>query len=425
MKFFTQLNFKNINLHFKSLLASKFAVESGGLMVGSALAQAIGIATVSVMARVFTQDDIGVFYVLVSYTAVIGTFSLLSYHLALPSADDSIVGGLFYGMLFILVSASLLVLVLFFVTGYSFPIPVALLTFSGGLVILSESLNLRDRRIKLMTLVRILFTLPWLGFLLFVLFFLQKPNAQHLIWGNVFVNLIYSFIYAGISFGSYIRLYPGIKNTWYCLKSKAKNPLLLTPGDVLNSLTYNLPVILMEKYFGASFAASYGIILRFFSQPISLIGGTLGKVYFSSLGQSVRSKDASAYNRYKKFRNYMLIISIVFGVFMFSFGPILIRILLGPGWEASIMMVRIFTPMYAIMLFVTPLSMLFYVLDQQRFLLAVQILYFLISCLSFGLGIWLESFWIAISLFAGLSFLRYLLISGKISAVSVNLKQSE
>lgn len=401
---------------------SSFLSKISGLTVATIISQVISMLMVAVMARLFDKAEIGTYYVCMSIVAIIGNFSLLGYQFSMPSADKHEANLLATGMLGILLAVSGASSAFFFLNDYLFVVPLVVLIFVGGLNQLSNMLNLREQKIKLLGVSRIAISGNNL-FIVFLLDSLEKHSAEELLWGNALSTLIFSVIYFIVSARGYILPIGKMKEVYVYLRRNRKNPLYLTSGDFFNSLAYNLPTIILERYFSAGWAAQYGIVLKFCDAPVNLLGSTISQVYFSSLANSVRTNEAYAYKRFKRMFKGQIFLSIICSIVIAGAFPWVILNVLGPGWGEAEEMVMIFAPMYGMMLLLAPLSAFYYVFQQQNFLLKVQILYLFIAVISFAAGIYFKNVWLAICLFSFLATLRYLFILKNLLKFSKEIKK--
>lgn len=389
----------------------------GGLSFATILAQFCGLLNIVIMAQIFTQEYIGTYTVLLSYAGIIATVSLCSYDLSLPNLSHREASIIVWGLSFLLTIITLAVYVIFGLGGYEYALALALLVMGMGLMRLSEMLNIREGKFVIIAISR---TAPQTLFLILLLLFsiIGERTEPELVWGYVGSILLTAVVYFYCTARNYLKC-----SFEYCKKLTAfvKNkrfPLFIMPAEFLNNAAYNLPVILIERYFGLGIAAQYGVVLRFCFGPVNILGGTIGKVYHSTLGEAVRTQDRQVYRMFVKIRKYLLFAGLLVGATIFFIFPVFIDIVLGPEWVEAAYMSRILSPMFAIMIVVAPLAVSFYVFECQKYELFSQISYFFISIMSFGCGIVFGSIWVGIYLFSGATVLRYMIIMNKINRLT-------
>ncbi len=386
------------------------------------LGQVFGVVAVIILARTFPQAEIGVYYVMNSYLGIVSNFALLSYQYALPSADDVETRVLVCGMCCIACIVTISTAIVFYLLNYTYFLPLSIMVFVSGICQLSAMINLRDKTFKAYyagTAVPAILNLA----IVLILWILKRFTAEDLIWGSTILSLLWGFCYFFISCRKYSLPIQPLRGICITLKKHYRSPLLIMPSDILNRMAYNVPTILINQYFGSSWAAQYGIVLKFCDTPVNLIGNTIGQAYLSDLGASVREKDKNAFSKLVKLAKFHGVISILTGLAFFLIAPHLVTIILGPQWQEAGIFIQILAPMYTIMLYNTPLSMLLYVLNKQSYLLLIQLCYLIIALVSFGFGIFTGSIWSAIIMFSALSVIRYLFFLRKIRQVAFELKE--
>jgi hypothetical protein len=97
--------------------------------------------------------------------------------------------------------------------------------------------------------------------------------------------------------------------------------------------------------------------------------------------------------------------------------PMGFKYILGDDWLDAGWMAVIYSPFFAVMLYLTPLTVVLNVFSRQKIELKSQAHYFLLSVFSFSLAILLDSLWIGIVLFSLLGSLRYMLLLKDINGI--------
>jgi len=287
-----------------------------------------------------------------------------------------------------------------------FALAIACFTFSGGLARIAEMLNTRDERMIPIGLSRL--AIVFSSSLVLAAMWASGDRAiARFIWAQVAMQLLIAGAYFLQAGWRYLRPWPTQADLVASLRSHRKFPLLVMPSDFVNAAAYNVPVILIERYFGAALAAQYAIVLKFCDAPLSLLGNSIGRVYHGELAGAVRAHEPGTYARFKRFRRAQAFASLAVGLSICAFFPPLITLLLGPNWEVGASFARWLAPAFALAMLATPLSMVFFVFERQGFLLGVQLAYLAISLGSFGLAIACHDLWIGIVAFSSLSALRY------------------
>lgn len=366
------------------------------------------------LAWLLSQEDVGVYSVFMSYAAMLATVSLLSYEVTLPNVDDDNLPAYLQALLGLVIATACIVGIGFALSGYRYAELLAGQTFALGLIRLSEFVNVREGCFGLISFGRIA---PHAGFLLLLGGYAGLPDSPQLgpvILGYVLVFVAVAVVYSFTSLRNKLHTMISWKACAQLLYARRRNPAFITPSELFNSMAYNLPVILIDRFFGAEIAAQYNIMLRFGFGPVSILGNTVGSVFHSRLAGAVRAGEG-ALGLYGRARNYLLPAALAVGLGVFFLYPPAIRFLLGQEWLMSAQFCQLMAPLFAAMVLVAPLSVTFYVLERQAYLFANQLAYLLIALLAFAFGIALDSIWLAVALFSILSIVRYVFIFAKIN----------
>jgi len=392
-------------------------MRAGGLTFAALTGQLLGMGSLVLIGRTFSHADIGEYQVLVAYLGIMSTIHLLALPTLLPHLPEEEIPDLLRGLLILVACSSLLSGLGFFMFGYRAAVPLGLLLGATGLMQISEMMNIREARFHLIAIARVagsLFFLPAaLGF-----WYFGNRDILQLIWAQVGVSTCVAALY------SFSSLRPHIANTagaarWLTeLHRRRKTPLLILPSNVLSALAYNLPVVLIERFFGAAAAAQYGMVLRFCFGPVTLLGDSISKVLHQRLAGAVRNADRAAHTSFLRVRSTLSVVGVLAAVLMGASFPFLFGLLLGPGWEPAGEYSMVLSPVFGAMIAIAPLSVALLVFEAGRFLLAVQATHFAIAVASFGAGIWLNSLMAAVVIYSIAAFLRYLLILRRVSTLA-------
>lgn len=391
-------------------LSSRLAHQAGFLTLATVVAQGLGALGLVAIVRFYPQADVGRYSVFLSYGTMASLITLLAYEFAIPNTQAEQTGALLAGMLGVLVVTTALIACGFAVAGYREAGMTALYAVSLGLGRMAEMCGIRGKKMRFVAGVRLL---P-------PVFFLVALTGMRLAgWASspsIMVPLtVGSFLISNLMMATaisvpYFRVGFHLNEAVGILLRFKKNALLIAPSDLLNSAAYYLPVIMIERAFGPALAAQYSVVLRFCFGPIAMLGQATANVYHADAAHTAREKNAEGQKQYRRVRSGLMLAGVLVWAFITWGYPPALRFFLGPGWEMSELFARLLAPLFGIMLVVVPLATLFYVFEQQAFLLANQMAYFAISIFSFGVGVATDNIVLAVGLFSFLSFLRYVVI---------------
>ncbi len=170
------------------------------------------------------------------------------------------------------------------------------------------------------------------------------------------------------------------------LASKYKDfPLYRAPNQFLNSITSNLPLLLLTSLFGPASAGYFSIGRTVLGVPSTLIGKSVGDVFYPRISKAVNNKERIA-PMLKKSTMYLAIIGIIPYGIIILFGPQLFSIIFGKEWVtggkyAQLLSIWIFMDFLRL-----PSVNTLPVLKKQNLLLLFTTLLLLIQTVSFFIG---------------------------------------
>jgi O-antigen/teichoic acid export membrane protein len=151
----------------------------------------------------------------------------------------------------------------------------------------------------------------------------------------------------------------------YYLLFKYKNiPIFNTIVSFTNSISNELPVILITKYFGISPAGIYGLAAKVIKAPSGLIGYSVGQVFFNEASKNYNQGTGLTSLLKKTYRNlFYLSILIFLPVIIFSF---YFQFIFGENWNDVGLYVRIICPWLFIAFINSPVTSLINILGVQK-----------------------------------------------------------
>jgi O-antigen/teichoic acid export membrane protein len=147
-------------------------------------------------------------------------------------------------------------------------------------------------------------------------------------------------------------------------------PTMAVPSTVANTVSGNLPCLLMPLLFGPVQAGFFLVGQRLASWPVTLFGQAIAQVFYSELS----SHDISQLAKRRMFYRVSLLLTLAsLGVgAVFLAAPLWCGLLLGDRWQSAGATVAALTPMLVGQLIVSPLSMAYYANGKQHILLMLD-----------------------------------------------------
>lgn len=402
-----------------SWVGSTLLRRLGALSFATALAQGLQMFSLLVLAKLYSLPQVGEYVVLFALVGMVAPIVFLCHETLIPSVADGDLLAYTRGVLLLLLPSLALVYLLGWAFGYD---------HVGGLVVwiagtaihrFSEMQNIRANRFRLIGSFRV-FLAAGGGVALLVLFLLNSNQLQDLIFLQAWICLLTGVCYTVITTpSSVLRFSREIPDALRALRRGANAPKFLVPSSLLNLTAFNLPVLVIEGWFGPVAAAQYAYVLRFGFGPVALIGGALYQVFYGYLSEAIRTDSRKMQAQFLEARRRVGFAACIVACTIAVLYPIGFKYILGEAWLDAGWIALIYSPFFAIMLYLTPLTVVLNVFSRQEVELKSQAHYFLLSIFSFALAILFDSVWVGVVLFSLLGCLRYMILLKDINAILV------
>ncbi len=389
------------------------------LLSGTTLAQAIPFFVGPIISRLYAPADIG-FFVLLSSTA--GILSILStgtyeYGVLVEERDDdshalketAIVLSLIFSTL-----AFVALLVIFIVANHTSQDGISWLWLLVPLqVFLTGTANIQNYylnrhnnypRISSGKVVRTS------GMSIFQIGIGFIKWSWGLFLGQVLGQLVTVFY---LLKGSHLNLRSVFKHRSSIIKQIVKfkkYPLLTMPGALINELSIQVPIYILQLFFTASVVGFYALPHKFLNAPIMLIGSAIGQVFFQRAAKKHNSGERITDTALSVYWFLFKVGLIPFSIIM-VFGDILFAWYFGETWRISGMYAQMLSPWLFFVLCGSPLSNLFVVFGKLRLSLNLNIGLLLLRISAMFIGAFWFSPTVAILLFAAVSFVYWLILT--------------
>lgn len=280
-----------IKFFYLSLRASTFLRNIATLVSGSAFAQVIALACAPVMTRLYSPEDFGLLGVFMAVTAVAATIATLRYDMALvlPKEDDSA-----WSLMRLAGSWSFVAVLLVFLILYPLRHSLAdlvgepdfaryfvwlpLLVLTSGWLSLATHWAIRKKRFRAMSTTCVSSCVLGNGYKIGG--GLMGVGGGVLIVGAFIQQLLHLVVLV-------FQLRKEIPSAPYHpaeARAQAREhrsfPLCRMPQDVLASLAYNLPNILLAVYFSPVIVGFFLLAHRVVQAPVSLVREAVRQVYY-------------------------------------------------------------------------------------------------------------------------------------------------
>jgi O-antigen/teichoic acid export membrane protein len=336
-------------------------LSTSKLAGGTAVAQGMAILTAVFVARTFSPHVIGSAAIVVAVSAMLGMVATGRYELAVLVARSERSAAALCGLALILSSAVLVptflvLLLLVFVTagrvGPEWPAGALLASLTAWSQIQIAHAN-RLGRFATMSYSRIF---QASSALIATVLVAQITRSVLGLVGAAIVAALVSNAFLHLSAPR--RVTGGSARDWKLYRilfwSYIRFPKYALASDLLNSASYNMPLLLMGAFFGPAATGAFSMAQRVLLAPVNILSNALQEAFKRELRQGMTTGQAA--NVYARTFRVLLVLAVPFALLGVAAAPTMFRLALGPGWARAGEYAAILTPMFAAKFLSSPLS---------------------------------------------------------------------
>ncbi len=363
---------------------SDFLSNVAVLMSGKTLAAAISLATVPIVARLFSPEDFGVAAVFASTIGILSTVASLRYGAAivLPKDESTAVDLLGFSQRVVIGFCTLIFLVILITDLASISWPALdilgawkwILPFGVWLTAvasLHDAWLTRVKNFRNISASLLAGNLTTSGIRI-GLGTLQGTSVSGLIFGDLvgkIAKLIVQRKTCKLSLSSTFE-----SDSWSISKALAKRyadfPKFNAPAGFIFSLGQNLPVLLFGALFGPAVAGFYAMANRVSHAPVSIVATSMRRVFLQKAAE-ITHRNASLTKAFSLSVISLAILGIVPFTLIYAFGQQLLVWLLGETWLEAGSFLEIIAPWLLSIWITVPCNPVFVVLRKQKFWLVL------------------------------------------------------
>ena len=382
------------------------------LMTGTTIAQAIPIAISPILTRIYTPEDFGIFAIFLAITLIIGSIANGRYELAImmPKKDEDAINIFALGFIITTsLSLLLLVLVLIFQKYFIFLLKneeigvwlyfVPISVFFFGIFNILNYFNNRKKNYKDISNANILKSIV-AAIIQLSIGFIQQ-GATGLISGQIISQFFANTKLLKNIIKDKVLISKIKKKKIIALAKRYKNfPKYSMPSGLLNITSLQVPVFLLGAFFNIAIVGFYSLSYRFISLPMSIIGSSIGQVFFQKSSELKNDKKAlkkitlETYKKLFKIGILPFAIITVFGDYIFAF-------VFGKDWIVAGEYAQLLA-IWILFLFIhSPITNLFSTLEKQKdaLIFNITIIFSRILIISLG-GYFFKDIYITIFLYS-------------------------
>lgn len=204
---------------------------------------------------------------------------------------------------------------------------------------------------------------------------------------------------------------------WQVAKEYKEQPLFSVPAGFANSFSYSVINLFINALFGPVTLAYYSMSYRMLGVPLSLISGSTSKAYYE---KAAREYDASGkFNKtFIQTSLFLLVCAIPMTAGLMLLAPWAFELFFGDGWGISGVYVRYLAPMFGFRLIVSPLTPTMIIAHKQKVELLFQISFIVASVTAYIIGRLtnsIEIFLLSITVLFAVVYILYYLYMLKLS----------
>jgi O-antigen/teichoic acid export membrane protein len=353
------------------------------LMTGTTISQAIPIAIIPILTRIYTPEDFGVLTLFIAVSSILGSIANGRYELAimLPEKDEDAINIAALGLLIAAVISVVLLIPIFFLNQ---PIAsllgnkeieywlyfVPFVVFMTGLYNVLNYLNTRKKLYRDIAQANVYKSVGMASAQLSVGFI--KSGASGLIIGQIIAQTISNYRLAI----NVKQNYDTAKVTKGEIKRLAKRyvdfPAFSMWAILANTLAYHLTNILISIYYSIATVGFYSLSQKILGLPTALIGGSIGQVFFQEAVKE-KQKTGKAINTFDRTSKKLFLISFIFFTPLYFFIPSIFEISFGSRWIVAGEYARIILPLVAVQFIAAALSNINNIFEKQKIALMWQV----------------------------------------------------
>ncbi len=411
-----------------NIKTSEFNKNVFKIFSGTLVAQVLSIAIIPVLTRIYTPEDFSSLALYSSIVAILSMFVTLKYDKAimLPVKDKEafslivlsifltvFFGFIFYILYFFFFDSIALLLKVDGLEDWLIFVPISIIII-GLYNILNTWFNRKKEYSKLSNN-RIITSfnggVSKVGFQI-----IFKLGAFGLVMGELFAQSFALFFF-GRSFlkKNLSKILSVTKKDLKDVATTYKSfPIYSLPADFLGAFTRELPIFMLSSYYGASLVGYYMLTKSTLNAPFNLLSTSILEVFKQKAIEDYNEKGNCSEIFLSTLKKLFLTSVIPFSLLYF-FAPFLFSFIFGEKWAISGVYAQLLTIMYFFKFISSPLSYIFYIVDEIKLDFILQIIMFGISWLSifvgYRLGKGAEFSILLFSLTNSLVYLVYLIIS--------------
>jgi O-antigen/teichoic acid export membrane protein len=379
-------------------------------MTGGLISQIIPLIVSLFMTRIYSSSDIGFWILFISIGSVLSVLGTGRYENAIILAKNETENIHIVALSFVLTftfSVLILLLIILYITvltsqSTTFILLPFYIIFNStnqilGFVLIRNKLFTQNSKGRILQ--------AFITGILTVTFGYNRVFENGLIWASILglaSTTIYWFFICNIQ--NFIPLI--VKKKIFAVAKTYKNlPKFNLIHALLNSISSNIPTMVMAYYFSTTIVAYYGLSLRIILQPFLLISTSISQVLNQQFAEMLNNK-ISIFNRIKDMTLIFTIIGLSFFSIIMVFAKDIFEMLYGKNYLEAGKFTRILIPWFFMIFVNSGFSYIPILFNKQRDSLFIEIVYFTLRIFSLWIGaIMFRSIYWTLALYSVIGFI--------------------
>lgn len=382
----------NLNETLKKFTTSKYFKAISVLTIGSVLAQLITLISYPLITRIYDPAIIGVFAYVVSISNIFRAVINGRYDMSIITEKEENKALYLIKLSFIITCIlTIIITFLYFLyfnffsqkeTSYEeYALYLLFILLAYGIINLLTAYNNRKKEYKKIVVSNI-----------------ARTSTQN--FGSIFLGLITPNVF-GLLFPFTIGLFASIryqaksllnrkKDLFHISKKNIKSvarehykfPLFSAPALFVNSLSYSIITIMIEALYDTETLGYYSVSTKILGIPLSIIGGSISKVFLESASKEFHFKGNFKTSFSKTFL-FLLALGIPLFIGMFFIIPSIAGFILGQRYAESGEYIKVLAIFFSVRFIVSPLSVGFLIMGKQSVDFMLQLLLIVAASISY------------------------------------------
>jgi O-antigen/teichoic acid export membrane protein len=354
--------------------------------------QVISLIFFTIITRLYEPEVLGEYLIYLAYASIAILLSTGFYEQALfIDKKDRRQSYILSATLSIALCSALLSLIPVSLLMPDYAVFISISILGGAIRVIARSYGIVNGRLSQIAIYDLLLS-PIMPLCLMIGAKLYGQNSSYFL---ISVNSLVSFFTSLILLVYVIKLNSikfvySLRNGFYfslvLLKRYINLPKYKMPSELIGILTLRLPLFVIERFFTANLAAFYGVAFRIAITPVTVIISTVAQMFLHKVRYN-RSNSIKTYSIFIKYSLFLLGISVLSIIFIFTLSEWLIVQLFTDKYTDVAHILKLLSPYIATLILVSPLMGTFVVYEKQKLLLLKNISLLVLTGLGYTVSV--------------------------------------